>query len=533
MRWIGPRGALRAIMRVSVRSPMVNVVGMGCGYSTLYVHPKNEQGAWLWRLENALEFLGIGIRNNRKAELGHRSLYNKKQAITASIDDKIFANRVLVLVYGSVIYGFIVKRRYTECRIINTRRDEAELELSDIFDGMMGSILQDAIKQYEKDIGTSLIENQFAVRLRSCDTIESITEALEEQAHDLSGFVMITSIRRMARVLCTVFLGPGTPLGGLGGLGAIQVGHDIGSVYLQPVKLVFSALGILLVTVKDVDASYDVLLKLFESLGNFIQRFDIHTETLPTMVISRLIVKIIVELLSTLAQVTKYLLKVSEEDEVEATLKKLDIFTQDEARAIGANTEKRQLFANVVTGDRMRQDLQRWLSPPDPSINHNIACDACHDRTATWFIQGDTFTEWKSSGSLLWVCGKPGAGKTILCSTIIENINSMLKSGLASLAFFYCDFRAEEKKDRRGLLSSLVFQLGDQSDSYSRILSDLYSEHGYGSQGPSDASLEQCLKDILRSPGEPPIYVIVDALDECPGAYGTPSPRGRVLMLME
>jgi hypothetical protein len=92
------------------------------------------------------------------------------------------------------------------------------------------SSLQDAIKQYEKDIGTSLIENQFAVRLRSCNTIESITEALEEQAHDLSGFVMITSIRRMARVLCTVFLGPGTPLGGLGGLGAIQVGHDIGSV---------------------------------------------------------------------------------------------------------------------------------------------------------------------------------------------------------------------------------------------------------------------------------------------------------------
>jgi hypothetical protein len=143
-----------------------------------------------------------------------------------------------------------------------------------------------------------------------------------------------------------------------------------------------------------------------------------------------------------------------------------------------------------------------------------------------------------------------GAGKTILwyvkfplfsyvetdppaSSTIIENINSMLKSGLASLAFFYCDFRAEEKKDRRGLLSSLVFQLGDQSDSYSSILSDLYSEHGYGSQGPSDASLEQCLKDILRSPGEPPIYVIVDALDECPGAYGTPSPRGRVLMLVE
>jgi hypothetical protein len=96
-------------------------------------------------------------------------------------------------------------------------------------------LLQDAIEQYEKNVGTSLIENQFAIRLRSCDTIESITEALEEQAHDLSGFLghdrhsqMTTSIGRVVRVLYTVFSGPGTLLGGLGG--AAQVGDDIGSL---------------------------------------------------------------------------------------------------------------------------------------------------------------------------------------------------------------------------------------------------------------------------------------------------------------
>jgi hypothetical protein len=97
-------------------------------------------------------------------------------------------------------------------------------------------------------------------------------------------------------------------------------------------------------TVKDVNASYDVLLKIFESLGNIVQRLDNYTEIPPTMVISRIIVKIMIELLSTLALVTKHLLKVSGEDEVEATLKKLDILTQDEARAAGANMEKRQLF---------------------------------------------------------------------------------------------------------------------------------------------------------------------------------------------
>jgi NACHT domain len=109
----------------------------------------------------------------------------------------------------------------------------------------------------------------------------------------------------------------------------------------------------------------------------------------------------------------------------------------------------------------------------------------------------------------------------------------MRKSGTASLAFFYCDFRDDEKKDRRGLLSSLLFQLCGQSNSYSNILSDFYSEHGNGSQDPSDAALAQCLKEIVRCAGELPIYIVVDALDECPNARGTPSSRRRVLTLLE
>jgi hypothetical protein len=56
-------------------------------------------------------------------------------------------------------------------------------------------------------------------------------------------------------------------------------------------------------------------------------------------------------------------------------------------------------------------------------------------------------------------------------STIIEEIETMRKSGLASLAIFYHDFREGQKKDLRGLLSSVLFQLCDQSDSYYNVLS--------------------------------------------------------------
>ena len=39
--------------------------------------------------------------------------------------------------------------------------------------------------------------------------------------------------------------------------------------------------------------------------------------------------------------------------------------------------------------------------------------------------------------------------------------------------------------------------------------------------------------DVLKCPGQAPIYIIVDALDECSHSSGAPSPRERVLMLVE
>jgi hypothetical protein len=118
-------------------------------------------------------------------------------------------------------------------------------------------------------------------------------------------------------------------------------------------------------------------------------------------------------------------------------------------------------------------------------------------------------------------------------SSIIQDIIGMQKVGLASLAFFYCDFREDQKKDLRGLLSSLLVQLCHQSDSYSDILFKFYSEHDEGSRHPSDDELAGCLKDLLKHPGHAPAYVIVDALDECPNTSAVQSPRAKVLNLME
>ncbi len=109
----------------------------------------------------------------------------------------------------------------------------------------------------------------------------------------------------------------------------------------------------------------------------------------------------------------------------------------------------------------------------------------------------------------------------------------MRKMGLASLAFFYCDFREDQKKELRDLLSSFLIQLCHQSESYSDVLSNLYLEHSNGSRQPSDNALVKCLQEILKLPGQAPVYLIFDALDECPITLSLPSPREKVLMRVE
>jgi hypothetical protein len=106
-------------------------------------------------------------------------------------------------------------------------------------------------------------------------------------------------------------------------------------------------------------------------------------------------------------------------------------------------------------------------------------------------------------------------------------------AGLASIAHFYFDFRDSLKQDARGALSSLLTQLSADSDACCGVLERLYSAHKAGSTEPSKDALKECLKSMLTLEDQGPIFIILDAIDECPNSAGTPSPRENVLELVE
>jgi hypothetical protein len=118
-------------------------------------------------------------------------------------------------------------------------------------------------------------------------------------------------------------------------------------------------------------------------------------------------------------------------------------------------------------------------------------------------------------------------------SAIIHHIEGLRAAGLASMAYYYFDFRDTEKQHRRGLLASLLAQLSFHSNPCYEILSRLYSKHNSGSQQPAEDTLMQSLKEMLDLPRQGPMYIMIDALDECPNIFGMPTAREIVLELVE
>ena len=109
----------------------------------------------------------------------------------------------------------------------------------------------------------------------------------------------------------------------------------------------------------------------------------------------------------------------------------------------------------------------------------------------------------------------------------------MSDASQASMAYFYFDFRDINKQHWHNLIPSLLTQLSSRSGPRCDILSRLYSDHDNGARQPSDDALKRCLIEMLRVQNRHPIYLIMDALDECPDTSEIPSPRNRILQLLE
>jgi hypothetical protein len=164
--------------------------------------------------------------------------------------------------------------------------------------------------------------------------------------------------------------------------------------------------------------------------------------------------------------------------------------------------------------DEKLVDIRRWLLAPDPTINYQKALIERQANTGQWFLEGSLYQAWKSTGSSVWLHGIPGCGKTILSATIVENIQQYTANDPGkALAYFYFDFKDQQKQGPDSMVRSLIFQLSQQFITIPVELERLYDSCKDKAIQPYSNTLLATLQPVIRV--FPQTFIVIDALDEC------------------
>jgi ankyrin repeat domain-containing protein 50 len=172
--------------------------------------------------------------------------------------------------------------------------------------------------------------------------------------------------------------------------------------------------------------------------------------------------------------------------------------------------------------EEQRTKIIRWVSTGDNvDTFHDEICNQRLAETGNWFLQGQTFREWRDSReSFLWVHGVPGCGKTVLCSSIIQHAVSFCSLRRNHhIGFFYFSFSDLSRSSTDSLARSVLRQLLLQRETLPDGVVDIYRR--CGPRRPSTENWLSALRSVVK--GKRQTYVIIDALDECSTQLGEQS----------
>ncbi|KAJ5731861.1 hypothetical protein N7493_003342 [Penicillium malachiteum] len=156
-----------------------------------------------------------------------------------------------------------------------------------------------------------------------------------------------------------------------------------------------------------------------------------------------------------------------------------------------------------------------WMSRASYSSRQRDLQKKRTEGTGDWLLVLDQYTYWKSNaGGLLWLPGISGCGKSVLCSTVIHDIKRDCESDDSKyIAYWYFEFNDEKSQNGDIMTRSLIRQLS-RSPLLPSVIKIWENHHLRGSD-PDSQTVSDLLDDVISNiPGH--VYLVLDALDECP-----------------
>ncbi|KAL8654100.1 MAG: hypothetical protein Q9226_003563 [Calogaya cf. arnoldii] len=189
---------------------------------------------------------------------------------------------------------------------------------------------------------------------------------------------------------------------------------------------------------------------------------------------------------------------------------------RDTLNKIKTDLDQRHEADTRIAMDSKRQSILKSFGTTNPSRNQKMGLKLRQPGTGLWLIESPEYLHWaQTENSKLWLQGIPGAGKTVLAATVIEDVLRTSNSNHA-VAFFYCDYKDPATHEPRLLLGSLVQQIAKQDEqSFERVKSfcDTHNPEYKENVEYDPQELLELVCDLTISFDR--ATIMVDGLDEC------------------
>lgn len=207
----------------------------------------------------------------------------------------------------------------------------------------------------------------------------------------------------------------------------------------------------------------------------------------------------------------------------------LESLTRQQGLIKGVEEIRNQMEMMSLT--KARRHVLDWFSQIDAKRAHASILGLRQMDTGMWICDNAIFKDWMAGISAksdnthgnmscedlgLWIVGIPGAGKTVLTATIIQEVTKRRPSVGTAVAFFFCDYKDPAANTPGMILGSLVRQVACQNIHCYETAQSLYDEYDQadGLTPPaSSENLRRCLAQMGRHLDH--LYIIIDGLDEC------------------
>lgn len=165
--------------------------------------------------------------------------------------------------------------------------------------------------------------------------------------------------------------------------------------------------------------------------------------------------------------------------------------------------------------DQEHHKILEWLTHIDFAPQQREYIGIRQAGTCLWFLTSDAYIHWLQFDNQTLFCpGPPGAGKTITCAAVINDIYTRSKNDISiGISYIYCDFRKQYEQKTQDLVASLLKQLTQRQTTMPEYIRNLYKKHVGVPKRPSLEELLDALRVVVSLYSK--VFIIIDALDEC------------------